>query len=236
MPFYSCFALPLIVESAMRCADIKTATEALEQIEERALVVRTPFALGAMWRCRALVSDDDRTESSFNSAIDWFEKSPCRTDLARTHLLYGEWLRRKKRRTDARVELRTAHDMFELMERRLSGSEPDWNWTPLESGPGRGMWSSPPISPYESSRSPGSLRTGLPAERSPPNSLSARTPWNTTSATFSRSSESGPASTSPRPFPTTPRRSGRHFTPLLMDRPTRLETRDLRDSRAPGPS
>ena len=118
MPFYSCFALPLIVESAMRCADVKTATEALEQIEERALVVQTPFALGAMWRCRALVSDDDRTESSFSSAIEWFEKSPCRTDLARTHLLYGEWLRRKKRRSDARVELRKAHDMFESMGAR----------------------------------------------------------------------------------------------------------------------
>jgi DNA-binding CsgD family transcriptional regulator len=118
VPFYSCFALPLIVESAMRCADIKTATVALEQIEERALVVQTPFALGAMWRCRALVWDDEQTESSFSSAVEWFEKSPWRTDLARTHLLYGEWLRRKKRRTDARVELRKAHDMFESMGAR----------------------------------------------------------------------------------------------------------------------
>ena len=60
LPFWSPFALPLIVEAAMRCADVKTATEALEQIEERAQVVQTPFALGLMWRCRALVWDDDR--------------------------------------------------------------------------------------------------------------------------------------------------------------------------------
>ena len=117
-PGWSPFALPLIVEAAMRCADVKAATEALKQIEERALVVQTPFALGLMWRCRALVSDDDQTESSFASAIESFGKSPWRTELARTHLLYGEWLRRKKRRTDARRELREAHDMFESMGAR----------------------------------------------------------------------------------------------------------------------
>ena len=114
-PGWSPFSLPLIVEAAMRCADVTTATKALEQIEERALVVQTPFALGLMWRCRALVHDDDETQSSFSSAIEWFEKSPWRTELARTHLLYGEWLRRKKRRTDARVELRRAHGMFDSM-------------------------------------------------------------------------------------------------------------------------
>jgi DNA-binding CsgD family transcriptional regulator len=118
VPFYSPYALPQIVEAAMRCGDAKTATEALAQVEERALVVQTPFALGLLWRCRALVLDDDKTESSFRSAIEWFEKSPWRTELARTHLLYGEWLRRKKRRTDARVELRRAHEMFEAMEAR----------------------------------------------------------------------------------------------------------------------
>ncbi len=112
-PFYSPFALPLIVEAAMRCAEVKTATEALEQIEERAQAVKTPHALGLMWRCRALVWDDDRTESSFNRAIECFGNSPWCTELARTHLLYGEWLRRKRRRADAREELRKAHDLFE---------------------------------------------------------------------------------------------------------------------------
>jgi DNA-binding CsgD family transcriptional regulator len=118
-PFYSSSALPLIVEAAMRCADVTTAAAAMAQIEERALVVQTPFALGLMWRCRALARDEDQTESSFRSAIEWFEKSPWRTELARTHLLYGEWLRRQKRRSDARVELRTAHGMFESMGARI---------------------------------------------------------------------------------------------------------------------
>jgi DNA-binding CsgD family transcriptional regulator len=112
---WSSYAPPLIVEAAMRCSDVKTATMALEQVEEQAQVVQTPFALGLMWRCRALVSDDEQTESSFRRAIGWLEKSPWRTELARTHLLYGEWLRRKKRRTDAREELRRAHYMFESM-------------------------------------------------------------------------------------------------------------------------
>jgi len=102
----------------MRCADIETATGALEQIEERAGVVQTPSALGLMWRCRALVRDDDQTESSFSSSIECLGMSPWRSELARTHLLYGEWLRRKKRRMDARVELRKAYDMFDLMGAR----------------------------------------------------------------------------------------------------------------------
>jgi DNA-binding CsgD family transcriptional regulator len=113
--FWSHFVLPQVVEAAMRCSDMKTAAGALEQVEERALVVQTPSALGLMWRCRALVWDNDQTGSSFSDAIEWLEKSPWRTELARTHLLYGEWLRRKKRRTEARVELRKAHDMFESM-------------------------------------------------------------------------------------------------------------------------
>jgi DNA-binding CsgD family transcriptional regulator len=115
MPSWSSYALPLIVEAAMRCADVRTATEALEQVEERAQVVKTPFALGLMWRCKALVRDDDETEPSFRSAIELFGKSLWHTEVARTHLLYGEWLRRKKRRTDARAELRRAHDMFQSM-------------------------------------------------------------------------------------------------------------------------
>jgi DNA-binding CsgD family transcriptional regulator len=112
MPAWSPFALPLIVEAAMRCTDVEAAQDALIQITERAQAVQTPFALGLMWRCRALVKDDDQTESAFASAIECFEKSPWKTELARTHLLLGEWLRRKKRRTEARDQLRTAYDFF----------------------------------------------------------------------------------------------------------------------------
>ena len=115
VPNWSPFALPLIVEAAMRCEELETAKKALGQVEERARVARTAFAMSLMWRCRAIVRDDDQTESSFTKAIEYATQSPWRTELARTHLLYGEWLRRKKRRVDARVELRGAYEMFESM-------------------------------------------------------------------------------------------------------------------------
>jgi DNA-binding CsgD family transcriptional regulator len=115
MPAWSSFWLPQVVEAGMRCAEIKIATEALEQIEEQAHIVQTPYALGMMWRCRALVWENDQGETSFNKALEHIGKSPWRTEVARTHLLFGEWLRREKRRADARVELRTAHEMFQTM-------------------------------------------------------------------------------------------------------------------------
>jgi DNA-binding CsgD family transcriptional regulator len=117
-PGYSCFALPTIVEAGMRCGDTKAATQALAQIEERAQAVETPYALGLMWRCRALVSDDSQSQAFFDRSIEYFEKSSWATERARTHLLYGEWLRRRKQRVEARRQLRTAHEMFESMGAR----------------------------------------------------------------------------------------------------------------------
>jgi DNA-binding CsgD family transcriptional regulator len=114
-PSWSHFGLPLIVEAAMRCGDTKAATRALAKIEERAQVVETPYALGLMWRCRALVSDGEQAQTSFDQAIEWFGKSPWATERARTHLLYGEWLRRERKRIEARVQLRTAFEMFDSM-------------------------------------------------------------------------------------------------------------------------
>jgi DNA-binding CsgD family transcriptional regulator len=114
-PSWSNFALPLIVEAALRCGETDAATEALDEVVVRAEATGTPFALGLMWRCRALVADDDTTAPAFDRALDAFERTPWRTELARTHLVYGEWLRRQKQRTAARRHLRTAHDMFETM-------------------------------------------------------------------------------------------------------------------------
>ena len=114
-PSWSNFALPLIVEAAVRCGDTAAAAEALEQIRQRAQVVQTPYALGLMWRGEALVCDDEGTPSAFDHAIDSFGRSPWRTELARTHLLYGEWLRRQNLRTEARKQLRSALQMFESM-------------------------------------------------------------------------------------------------------------------------
>jgi DNA-binding CsgD family transcriptional regulator len=114
-PSWSSYALPVIVEAGMRCGETKAAAQALAQIEERAVVVETPYAMGLMWRCRALVSTDNQTQSSFDRSIEWFEKSSWATERARTHLLYGEWLRRRNQRIDARTQLRAAYEMFESM-------------------------------------------------------------------------------------------------------------------------
>src|SRR5262249_56699324 len=74
----------------------------------------TNWALGIEARCRALINDDD-AEPHYQHAIDRLNQTRVRTELARTRLLYGEWLRRRGRRNDARDQLRTAHHLFTTM-------------------------------------------------------------------------------------------------------------------------
>ncbi|WP_326783086.1 helix-turn-helix transcriptional regulator [Streptomyces sp. NBC_00151] len=106
-------ALPDLIEASTRSGDRPTARRALTRLEERALPAGTPWALGLLERCRALVSaDDDRTEPHFARSLNLLDRTQVRTELARTHLLYGEWLRRRKRRTDARTQLGHAYRMF----------------------------------------------------------------------------------------------------------------------------
>ncbi|MCX5402299.1 AAA family ATPase [Streptomyces sp. NBC_00102] len=106
-------ALPDLVEASTRCGDPLTARQALTRLEGRALPAGTPWALGLLERCRALVSaDDDRAASHFGRSLVLLGRTQVRTDLARTHLLYGEWLRRRRRRTEARTQLGHAYRMF----------------------------------------------------------------------------------------------------------------------------
>jgi DNA-binding CsgD family transcriptional regulator len=110
--FVSMWAAPELVEAAVRTGHTEVAADALERLAERAQAGRTDFGLGLEARCRALVSQGQAAEDRFREAIERLGRARMRTELARAHLLYGEWLRRENRRAEAREQLRTAHDTF----------------------------------------------------------------------------------------------------------------------------
>ncbi len=104
-----------LIEAAVRGTMMDTAAAALSQLGEMTNASGTDWALGIEARSRALLSDATDAELLYRAAIERLGRTRMRVDLARTHLLYGEWLRRERRRTDARAQLRTAHDMFDAI-------------------------------------------------------------------------------------------------------------------------
>jgi DNA-binding CsgD family transcriptional regulator len=114
-PWHSTFVLPELVEAAVRAGDAQLARSALERLIETTQPAGTDYALGIEARSRALLSDGGTAEQLYREAIDRLIRTQRRPDLARAHLLYGEWLRREGRRVDARDQLRTAHGMFLAM-------------------------------------------------------------------------------------------------------------------------
>jgi DNA-binding CsgD family transcriptional regulator len=112
---FSYWAVAELIEAASRTANIKLAEDALRRLTETTQASRSEWALGFEARSRALLGHGDATEGHYRDAIDHLGRTPLRPELARAHLVYGEWLRREKRRIDARQQLRTAHEMFEAM-------------------------------------------------------------------------------------------------------------------------
>ena len=106
------YLLTELVEAAIRAGEPTIAGDARARLLERTEASGTDTARGLAARSTALVSDGPEAEAAYRDAIAHFERSPVVLYLARTHLVYGEWLRRTKRRADARIELRIAYDTF----------------------------------------------------------------------------------------------------------------------------
>jgi DNA-binding CsgD family transcriptional regulator len=109
------WTLPELVEAAFRAGEREVAETAYETLSRRALVAGTPWALGLRARCAALLAEGAEAEDAYRESISHLDRCQMAVDLARAHLLYGQWLRRAKRHRGARTELRTAHDLFARM-------------------------------------------------------------------------------------------------------------------------
>jgi DNA-binding CsgD family transcriptional regulator len=104
--------LPNLIEAAVRAGDPDTAEAGIRQLSVLATAGAAPLGLGLVARSRALLAADNHAEALYKEANDRLTNSGAAPELARSHLLYGEWLRRQNRRLDAREQLRVAYEMF----------------------------------------------------------------------------------------------------------------------------
>ena len=105
-------ALPDLIEAAVRDGDLDAARRALDLLSERATASEAPFALAQLARATALMAPDDEADDAYRRAIDCFREIDVRGELGRSHLVYGEWLRRRRRPLEARQQLQTAYRIF----------------------------------------------------------------------------------------------------------------------------
>jgi DNA-binding CsgD family transcriptional regulator len=114
----SMWALPELIEAATRTGQRQLAADALGRLAEATSIGQTDWARGTYARARALLHDGDEAESCYREAASRLSRTGFRPELARAHLLYGEWLRREGRRAEARAQLREAHEMFAVIGMR----------------------------------------------------------------------------------------------------------------------
>jgi DNA-binding CsgD family transcriptional regulator len=108
-------AVPELAEAAARTGKASLVRAALEWLSERTQVMPTEWSLGIDARVRALLSGGETADNCYQESIEHLARTRVRPQLARSHLLYGEWLRRENRRVDAREQLRAAHEMLDAM-------------------------------------------------------------------------------------------------------------------------
>ena len=108
-------ALAELIEAAVRGGQPERAAAAMGRLTELTLPSGTAWGLGVAARSRALLSEGDEAERLYREAIGHLSSAPARTELARAHLLYGEWLRRERRRGHAREQLQVAYGMLEAI-------------------------------------------------------------------------------------------------------------------------
>jgi DNA-binding CsgD family transcriptional regulator len=113
--FVADWALVELVEAASRTGDARLAAEAAARLVDKTRATGSDWALGLAARSQALASDAAAAEPLYAEAVARLGRTRVRPELARTHLLFGEWLRREGRRVDAREQLRKAHDMLAAM-------------------------------------------------------------------------------------------------------------------------
>jgi len=109
------WGLTELVEAAVRTGHVDVAADAMRRIERKSRSSATDWALGIEARSRALLSREPDAEELYQEAIERLTRTRVRAELARAHLVYGEWLRRTRRRADARGELDIAFEMFTAM-------------------------------------------------------------------------------------------------------------------------
>ena len=112
---FSIWGLVELIEAAARSGAPERATGALHLLSETTRASGTDWALGTEARSRALVSDGAAAENLYREAIDRFARTRLRMDLGRARLTYGEWLRRQRRRRDARDQLASAYQIFDAV-------------------------------------------------------------------------------------------------------------------------
>ncbi|MCU1281763.1 MAG: transcriptional regulator, luxR family, partial [bacterium] len=106
---------PELVEAAVRCGQTAIAEQTVTRLRASTEPTDSDWGIGVLRRSEALLAGGSAADELYNEAIERLRRTSIRGELARTYLLYGEWLRRENRRTDARAQLRAAHEMFTAM-------------------------------------------------------------------------------------------------------------------------